>query len=84
MESGSHIKRQPDGESVQFGSWQRQVLALVVTALPLCGLALALFVPPTAPVFELVFPVSILGAVVLLVLYLVGAARSEPMHPPSV
>ncbi len=48
-----------------LGSWQGQVRAIVLlAALPLCALALAAFIPPTSPAFEIVFLVTLLGAFV--------------------
>jgi hypothetical protein len=47
-------------------SWQSQVGAFVLpAALPIGALVLAVIIPPTSRDFQIVFPVSILGAIVL-------------------
>jgi hypothetical protein len=44
-------------------SWQSQVRAFVLAAaLPIGALVLAVVIPPTSRAFEIVFPVSIMGA----------------------
>jgi hypothetical protein len=80
--SNVHV-RQPDEGPLPASSWQNQVWAIVVvTALPLCALALAVFIPPTAAAFGLVFPVSMFATVVLLAARSVGAQSSGPMRTP--
>jgi hypothetical protein len=50
-----------------LNSWQNQARMLVLmAALPLCALALAVVIPPTQRAFEVVFPISIVGAFVSL------------------
>ncbi len=59
--------RQPDRGPLPLASWQSRMRAIfLAAALPICALALAVFIPPTQSAFEIVFPVSIIGAVVLL------------------
>ncbi len=63
--------RRPDRGPFPLGSWQSQMRAIVLlAALPLCALALALFIPPTPPALFLVslldIAISLLGAMVLL------------------
>jgi len=55
---------------------------LLVTASPICALALAVFIPATSPLFRLILSVSIVAAAVLLAARFVGAASSVPMHTP--
>lgn len=44
-------------------SWQSQARVLgLMAALPLCALVLAVVIPPSQRAFEVVFPISILGA----------------------
>jgi len=70
--------RRPDRGPFLLDSWQSQVRTIApLSALPLCEIALALVIPPTSLAFGVVFPISILAAV------LVGAASSEPMHTPQ-
>ena len=55
--------RQQDGGPLALDTWQRQVRAILVpSALPICAIVLALVISPTARAFEIVFPVSIIGA----------------------
>lgn len=74
----------PDGRPFPLDSWQSQVRAIVLlSALPLCALALVLFIPPTSRAFEIVFPITIIAAVVLFVaLTTVYAANNRPMRTP--
>ena len=63
--------RRPDRGPFPLGSWQSQMRAIVLlAALPLCALALALFIPPTPPALFLAslldIAISLLGAMVLL------------------
>lgn len=75
--------RQPEGEPFPLGSWQSQVRAvLLVTAVLLCALALAVFIPPTSAAFGLVFPASMIAFVVLAVTHIVGMESSGPMRTP--
>ena len=51
-----------------LASWQSQArTTLALAAIPTCALALAVLIPPTARAFQFVFPVSIIGALVCLV-----------------
>jgi drug/metabolite transporter (DMT)-like permease len=60
--------RRSDRESFPLDSWQSQVRAIVLlAALPIGALALAVVIPPTSLAFGVVFPISILGAIGLLV-----------------
>jgi hypothetical protein len=75
--------RQPDGRPLPASSWQNPAWAIVlVTALPLCALVLAVFIPPTAAAFGVVFPISMFATIMLLALRF-GAASSGPMRTPS-
>jgi hypothetical protein len=75
--------RQPGGGPFPLDSWQSQVRAIVLlSALPLGALAVALVIPPTSRAFQIVFPISILGACVLIVAEVVYAANSGPMRTP--
>ena len=59
--------RELDGGPFPLDSWQSQARAIgVMAALPICALVLAVAIPPTALAFEVVFPISILGALALL------------------
>ncbi len=59
--------RQPSREPFPLASWQSQVRALLaLEALPLCALVLALVISPTVRAFQVVFPVTLIGAVVFL------------------
>jgi hypothetical protein len=61
--------RQPDKRPFPLDSWQSQLRAILVpSALPFCALVWAVVIPPTAPAFWAVFPISIMGAVVSLAL----------------
>ncbi len=63
--------RQPDRGPFPLASWQSQVRAIVLAAAPtICALVLAVVIPPTARAFEIVFPLSIIGAGVLLAVVL--------------
>lgn len=59
--------RQPAREPLPLASWQSQLrtVALLVV-LPLCGLALTLFLPPAFPAFYLVAGIDLLAMVVVL------------------
>ncbi|MGZ3668052.1 MAG: hypothetical protein ACXVDA_26615, partial [Ktedonobacterales bacterium] len=62
---------QPDGRPLPLKSWQSLMWAIApVAALPICAIVLAVVIPPASDAFEIVFPISIIGAVVLLVAYL--------------
>jgi len=76
--------RRPDGGPFPLDSWQSQVRAIVLlSALPLCGIALALVIPPTALAFGVVFPIGMLAAVVSLGAWItVGTASSGSMRAP--
>ena len=59
--------RQPDRATFPLASWQSQVRTmLALTIIPVAALVLAMVIPPTARAFQLVFPASIVGAVVCL------------------
>lgn len=49
----------------------------LVAALPVCAIVLALAIPPTSRTFQIVFPISIIGAVVLLVVYVSTYSRRQ-------
>lgn len=68
--------RQPDRATFPLASWQSQVRTmLALTIIPVAALVLAVAIPPTARAFELVFPASIIGAIVCLAVALsVGAS----------
>lgn len=70
--------RQPDRVTFPLASWQSQVRTmLALTIIPIGALVLALVIPPTARAFQLVFPASILGAVVCLAVTLSVGASEE-------
>jgi hypothetical protein len=63
--------RQPDRGPFPLASWQSQVRAIVLAAAPtICALVLAVVISPTARAFEIVFPLSIIGAGVFLAVVL--------------
>lgn len=69
---------QPNRRSFPFDSWQRQALAIVLTsALPLCGLALAIVISPATKAYNFAFGISILGALALLVGMFVMIIRGQ-------
>lgn len=69
---------QLDGRPFALRSWQRLIGATVlVTLLPICAIVLALAIPPTSDAFQFVFPISLIGAVVLLVAYLSTYSRRQ-------
>ncbi len=75
---------QSDGGPFPVSSWQRQVRAIVLwTALLLCALALAVFIPPAAAAFGLVFPVSMAATVVLFTARYVATESSRSMPTPG-
>jgi hypothetical protein len=62
--------RRPDRGPLPLDSWQSQVRAIaLLSALPLCGIAFALFVPPSSFAFVAVFALFILGAIVAFAAY---------------
>jgi uncharacterized membrane-anchored protein len=62
--------RRSDTGPFPLTSWQSQVRAiLLLAALPISALVLAAFISPTSLAFIIVFPISLLGACVLLVAY---------------
>ncbi len=75
--------RRPDRGPFSLDSWQSQVRAIaLLSALPLCGSALALVIPPTSLAFVVVFPITLLAAVVMIAVQIVGMASSGPMRTP--
>jgi len=70
-------------------SWQSQVRAiLLLSALPLCGIALALVIPPTYELwlfwigFPIIFVLAAVEAFVISVAVVIGMAGNGPMHTP--
>ena len=60
--------RQPDKRPFPLDSWQSQVRTiLLLAALPIAALVLAVAIPPTSLAFGIVFPISIIGVIVLVV-----------------
>jgi len=58
--------RQHGREPIPLESWQSQVRTiLALTAVPVCALVLAVIISPTVGAFQIVFPVSIIGAIIL-------------------
>lgn len=54
--------RQMGGTQFPLDTWKSQSIAiLVMAALPLCGLVLALVIPPSLKVYGIAFGISILG-----------------------
>jgi hypothetical protein len=75
---------QSDRGPFPLHSWQSQVRAIGLwTALPLCALALAVVIPPTADAFGMVFPASMLAAVVLVTAHYVARESSRSMRTPG-
>jgi hypothetical protein len=73
-----------DGGPFPLSSWQSQVRAIGLrTALPLCALALAVFIPPTADAFGMVFPASMLAAAVLFIACYLARESSRSMRTPG-
>lgn len=65
-----YTARFADQQSGPFplGSWQSQVRTMMlVAALPVSALVLAAFIPPTASAFQVIFLISIIGAIISLV-----------------
>lgn len=63
--------RQPGGEPFPLASWHSQVRTiLALTAVPVCALVLAVIISPTVSAFQFVFPASIIGAIMFLVVAL--------------
>lgn len=74
---------QPDMGPVPLTSWQKQARAVALwTALPLCALALAIFIPVTSRAFQFVFPVSILAAVMAGVVGLIAWESRRSIRVP--
>ncbi len=69
--------RQPGRGPFPLESWQSQVRTiLALIAVPVCALVLAVVISPTTGAFQLVFPVSIIGAIMFLVAaYSMGIVR---------
>jgi hypothetical protein len=75
---------QVDGGPFPLSAWQSQVRAILVwMALPLCALALAVFIPPTADAFGVVFPVSMGAAMVMFVARFLARESSGEMRTPG-
>jgi hypothetical protein len=53
---------------------------VLLSALPLCGSALALVIPPTSLAFIVVFLITLLAAFIGLIAQIVGAASRGPMR----
>jgi hypothetical protein len=79
--------RQPAQGPFLLSSWQSQARAIgLLAALPLCALALAVFIPPTSFAFGLVVLITFLAAVALVVaniLTLASPASSGVTRPPQ-
>jgi hypothetical protein len=61
----ARIRQQGRG-SFPLESWQSQVRTiLALTAVPVCALVLVVIISPTSRAFQIVFPVSIIGAITL-------------------
>ena len=59
---------QPDRGPLYLSSWQSQMRFIaLVAALPMCAIVLAFVIPPTAGAFTIIYPISILGGVVVVV-----------------
>ena len=71
-----NIRRALDRPPFSPSSWQSQIrIILLVAALPLCGLSLAILLPPSLSIYGLAFGISALAACVLPVSIYVLAAR---------
>ncbi len=64
--------RQPGRRrQIPLDSWQRQALAIaLLAALPLCAIILAAVIPPNQIAFMVVFPITWIGALVQLIMWL--------------
>ncbi len=70
--------RQPDRRPLTLNSLQSLIgVIALATALPICAIVLALIISPASDAFQIVFPISIMGAVVLLVAYLSTYSRRQ-------
>ncbi|MGZ3602489.1 MAG: hypothetical protein ACXWQ5_23320 [Ktedonobacterales bacterium] len=57
---------QPDRRPFPLSSWQSQLRGIALVAvLPICGIVLALFIPPTSVAFAIVFLVTLSGFLML-------------------
>jgi hypothetical protein len=77
--------RWPDRGPFAFGSWHGQVrLLALLSALPLCGIAVALLLPLTWPAFWVVDGFAITGFLVVAAAWALagGPASSGPMRTP--
>ncbi|HEX8035579.1 MAG TPA: hypothetical protein VF510_17100 [Ktedonobacterales bacterium] len=63
--------RQPDGRPLTHRSWQSLIGFIVLAAaLPICGIVLAVVIPPASDAFDINFPIPLIGMAVLLAAYL--------------
>lgn len=68
----------PDSSPLSLNSLQSLIgVTALVTALPICAIVLALIISPASDAFQIVFPISIIGAVVLLVAYFSTYSRRQ-------
>jgi hypothetical protein len=75
--------RRSDRGPFPLDSWQSQVRAIaLLSALPLCGIALALIIPSTSLAFVVVFLISLLAGFVVIVAQIVGVASSGLVRTP--
>jgi hypothetical protein len=75
--------RRSDRGPFPLGSWQSQVRAIaLLSALPLCGIVLALIIPSTSLAFMVVFLISLLAGFVVIVAQIVGVASSGLVRTP--
>lgn len=68
--------RQQGSGPFALDTWQSQVRAILLpAAVSICALVLAVAIPPTVRTFQIVFPISIVGAGVFLAFLLVSIQR---------
>ena len=61
------VRQADSGGPVLLDAWQRQARALALLgALPLCGIILALIIPPASSIFALAFVASLCGALTVI------------------
>ncbi len=71
--------RQPDRATYAFGSWRGHMRAIALAAiLPICALILAIVIPPSSRMFEIVFPITLIGGITFLIVCFVGWLGRSP------
>ncbi len=71
--------RQPDRATYAFSSWRSHRRAIALAAiLPICALILAIVIPPATRMFEIVFPITLIGGITFLIVCFIGWLGSPP------